>query len=103
MKKLKIAILISLIVNFILIHTDASGMDFRTMLQKRKYQKWGQQESEAPKVDLKETEKPMPALKKVERVRIPPSSTEHSKINFFNFTYANLSRFNYLRIAGSSS
>lgn len=52
------------------IFTDASGMDFRAMLKKRKYQKWARDDSEAPKVDLKETEKPMPALKKVERVRI---------------------------------
>ena len=45
-------------------------MDFRTMLKKRKYAKWARDDSEAPKVDLKETEKPMPALKKVERVCI---------------------------------
>lgn len=48
---------------------DASGMDFRAMLKKRKYQKWAREE-EHEKVDLKEVEKPMPALKKVERVRI---------------------------------
>lgn len=48
--------------------TDASGMDFRTMLKKRKYQKWAREESEQEKVDLKEVEKPMPALKKVEKV-----------------------------------
>jgi len=53
--------------NFI---TDASGMDFRAMLKKRKYQKWGREEAEQEKVDLKEVEKPMPALKKVERVCI---------------------------------
>jgi len=45
-------------------------MDFRAMLKKRKYQKWGRDEAEQEKVDLKEVEKPMPALKKVERVRI---------------------------------
>lgn len=45
-------------------------MDFRTMLKKRKYQKWGREEAEQEKVDLKEVEKPMPALKKVERVCI---------------------------------
>lgn len=50
---------------------DASGMDFRTMLKKRKYQKWGREEAEQEKVDLKEVEKPIPALKKVERVRVP--------------------------------
>lgn len=48
--------------------TDASGMDFRAMLKKRKYQKWAREEAEQEKVDLKEVEKPMPALKKVERV-----------------------------------
>lgn len=44
-------------------------MDFRAMLKKRKYQKWGREEVQE-KVDLKEVEKPMPALKKVERVCI---------------------------------
>lgn len=39
------------------------------MLKKRKYQKWAREEQEQEKVDLKEVEKPMPALKKVERVR----------------------------------
>uniref|UniRef100_A0A1A9V0P1 Twitchin n=1 Tax=Glossina austeni TaxID=7395 RepID=A0A1A9V0P1_GLOAU len=47
--------------------SDSSGMDFRAMLKKRRYQKWAKEEAEPPKVDLKETEKPMPALKKVER------------------------------------
>lgn len=49
---------------------DASGMDFRAMLKKRKYQKWAREEAEQEKVDLKEVEKPMPALKKVEKVRL---------------------------------
>lgn len=49
--------------------TDASGMDFRAMLKKRKYQKWAREQAEQEKVDLKEVEKPMPALKKVEKVR----------------------------------
>jgi len=44
-------------------------MDFRAMLKKRKYQKWAREEAEQEKVDLKEVEKPMPALKKVEKVR----------------------------------
>jgi hypothetical protein len=43
-------------------------MDFRAMLKKRKYQKWAREQAELDKVDLKEVEKPMPALKKVERV-----------------------------------
>lgn len=38
------------------------------MLKKRKYQKWGIQDPDKEQVDLKEVEKPMPALKKVERV-----------------------------------
>lgn len=50
--------------------TDASGMDFRAMLKKRKYQKWAREDAEQEKVDLKEVEKPMPALKKVEKVRV---------------------------------
>ncbi|XP_015183294.1 PREDICTED: twitchin isoform X5 [Polistes dominula] len=47
--------------------SDASGMDFRAMLKKRKYQKWAREEAEQEKVDLKEVEKPLPALKKVEK------------------------------------
>lgn len=44
-------------------------MDFRAMLKKRKYQKWAREEQEQEKVDLKEVEKPLPALKKLEKVR----------------------------------
>lgn len=47
---------------------DASGMDFRAMLKKRKYAKWAEKKEEID-VNLKETEKPLPALKKVEQVR----------------------------------
>ncbi|XP_023314705.1 twitchin isoform X11 [Trichogramma pretiosum] len=47
--------------------SDASGMDFRAMLKKRKYQKWAREQAELEKPDLKEVEKPMPALKKVEK------------------------------------
>lgn len=50
--------------------SDSSGMDFRTMLKKRKYAKWGNQEKEPDWGDLKETEKPLPALKKVEKVSV---------------------------------
>ena len=47
---------------------DASGMDFRSMLKKKKYAKW-KREQEKEEVDLKEVEKPAPpTLKKVERV-----------------------------------
>lgn len=66
-------------INFI---TDASGMDFRAMLKKRKYQKWKTEEAEQEKVDLKEVEKPMPALKKVERVCILVWRFTHTSTNF---------------------
>lgn len=50
--------------------SDSSGMDFRAMLKKRKYAKWGNQKEDPDWGDLKETEKPKPALKKVEKVRM---------------------------------
>lgn len=49
--------------------SDSSGMDFRAMLKKRRYQKWDKDQEDPNWGELKETEKPMPALKKVERVR----------------------------------
>lgn len=52
------------------IFQDASGMDFRAMLKKRKYAKWGKDEKDPDWGDLKETEKPVPALKKVEKVKL---------------------------------
>lgn len=48
---------------------DASGMDFRAMLKKRKYAKWGEKKEDPDWGDLKEVEKPLPQLKKVEKVR----------------------------------
>lgn len=48
--------------------SDSSGMDFRAMLKKRKYAKWGAQKEDPDWGDLKETEPPKPSLKKVERV-----------------------------------
>lgn len=45
-------------------------MDFRAMLKKRKYAKWGPDKDDPDWGDLKETEKPLPALKKVEKVRL---------------------------------
>lgn len=48
--------------------SDSSGMDFRAMLKKRKYAKWGNQKEDPDWGDLKEVDKPLPALKKVERV-----------------------------------
>ncbi|XP_059218729.1 twitchin isoform X21 [Stomoxys calcitrans] len=47
--------------------SDSSGMDFRAMLKKRRYQKWDKEQEDPNWGDLKETEKPIPALKKVER------------------------------------
>jgi len=43
-------------------------MDFRAMLKKRKYAKWGKDKDDPEWGELKETEIPVPALKKVERV-----------------------------------
>lgn len=49
--------------------SDSSGMDFRAMLKKRKYAKWGNKNEDPDWGDLKEVEKPAPpALKKVEKV-----------------------------------
>lgn len=48
--------------------SDSSGMDFRAMLKKRKYAKWGNKNDDPDWGDLKETEKPLPTLKKVEKV-----------------------------------
>ncbi|XP_058467261.1 twitchin isoform X5 [Malaya genurostris] len=47
--------------------SDSSGMDFRAMLKKRKYAKWGKEEKDPDWGDLKEVEKPKPQLKKVEK------------------------------------
>lgn len=52
-----------------LVLTDASGMDFRAMLKKRKYAKWGKDKDDPDWGTLKEVEEPpKPQLKKVERV-----------------------------------
>lgn len=40
------------------------------MLAKRKYAKWDKDKGDPDWGDLKEVEKPIPALKKVERVRL---------------------------------
>ncbi|XP_026819249.1 muscle M-line assembly protein unc-89-like [Rhopalosiphum maidis] len=47
--------------------SDSSGMDFRAMLKKRKYAKWGKDKDDPEWGELKETEIPVPALKKVEK------------------------------------
>lgn len=51
-------------------NADASGMDFRAMLKKRKYAKWAQDKEDPDWGELKETEIPKPTLKKVEKVGI---------------------------------
>lgn len=61
-------------------------MDFRTMLKKRKYAKWGKEDPDQEKVDLKEVEKPKPALKKVERVGINSVKTTTNNY-FFLYTF----------------
>lgn len=48
--------------------TDASGMDFRSMLKKRKYAKWAKEKDDPDWGELKEVEKPTTTLKKVEKV-----------------------------------
>lgn len=51
--------------------SDSSGMDFRTMLKKRKYAKWGPDQNDPNWGDLKEVDKPAPpTLKKVDRVSV---------------------------------
>lgn len=40
------------------------------MLKKRKYAKWGEKKDDPDWGDLKEVEKPLPALKKVEKVSL---------------------------------
>jgi hypothetical protein len=58
-------------------------MDFRAMLAKRKYAKWGKQE-EKLEYDLKETPKDdKPKLKHIERVRT------HIIINLLIYIYIN--------------
>jgi len=59
-------------------------MDFRAMSKKRKYAKWGKDKDDPEWGDLKETEIPVPALKKVEKV-----STIFDYITPYvhNFTY----------------
>jgi len=54
-------------------------MDFRAMLKKRKYAKWGKDKDDPEWGELKETEIPVPALKKVEKVN-----------NIFYFIITNL-------------
>ena len=49
---------------------DSSGMDFRSMLKKKKYAKWGNDDEGPDWGDLKHNEKEEePVLKKVKEVR----------------------------------
>ena len=48
---------------------DASGMDFRAMLKKRKYAKWGKEQQDPDWGELKEAGKDdKPKLKHIEKV-----------------------------------
>ncbi|KAF2885739.1 hypothetical protein ILUMI_20443 [Ignelater luminosus] len=47
--------------------SDSSGMDFRALLKKRKYAKWAKDKDDPDWGDLKEVEKELPKLKKVEK------------------------------------
>lgn len=52
------------------IFVDSSGMDFRSMLKKKKYAKWGNDDEGPDWGDLKHHDKPEePELKKVKEVR----------------------------------
>lgn len=48
---------------------DASGNDFRALLKQRKYKQFREEKEDPDWGDLKEVEKPVPALKKVEKVK----------------------------------
>lgn len=64
-------------------------MDFRALLKKRKYAKWGEDKGDPDWGELKEVEKPMPALKKVDKVRLTLLSTKclQFNLNFFTLLY----------------
>ncbi|XP_025833492.1 twitchin isoform X4 [Agrilus planipennis] len=47
--------------------SDSSGMDFRAMLKKRRYAKWDKDKGDPDWGELKEVEKELPQLKKVEK------------------------------------
>lgn len=64
--------------------SDSSGMDFRAMLKKRKYAKWGPDKGDPDWGDLKEVEKPpAPTLKKVDRVSLKESEKSLKIISCF--------------------
>lgn len=67
--------------------SDSSGMDFRAMLKKRRYQKWDKGDQDPNWGDLKETEKEAPKLKKVEKVKAHfVISYSHLSLFFYKFT-----------------
>lgn len=53
------------------------------MLKKRKYAKWGENKEDPDWGELKETEKPMPVLKKVEKVRLIIYLIESKNFKYF--------------------
>ena len=60
---------------------DASGMDFRSMLKKKKYAKWGNDDGGPDWGDLKHNEKEEePCLKKAPEVGIKPVYLESSNV-----------------------
>lgn len=62
-------------------------MDFRAMLKKRKYAKWDDGQKDPDWGDLKEVEKPMATLKKVEKVRLMFMRICFSFYIYFNLIY----------------
>lgn len=54
----------------------AGGVDFRAQLKRRKYAKWDENKEDPNWGDLKEVEKPIPPLKKVEKVSVIPYTYE---------------------------
>ena len=66
--------------------SDSSGMDFRAMLKKRKYAKWGPDGGDPNWGDLKEVAKPEPpSLKKVERVSFLFVTKIYQNLHLFLF------------------
>jgi len=61
-------------------------MDFRAMLKKRKYAKWGRDKDDPDWGELKETELPVPPLKKVEKVNAMPKLNTFNEYNHNNMT-----------------
>lgn len=66
------------------------------MLKKRKYAKWGEKKEDPDWGELKEVEKPLPQLKKVEkvsthsRISLAKSFTCFFFVNFYNSSFLSL-------------